>query len=104
MYAIVEIGGKQYRVEKDAVINVDAIAEPDTKEMSFDSVIMISDGGDVKLGRPYLDNVKVKATVLGEKKGDKVRGMKFKKRKNYTRTFGHRHLYLTLKIDDLAVS
>jgi large subunit ribosomal protein L21 len=103
MYAIVEIGGKQYRVEKDIVINVDAIAGPENKEMTFDSVILFSDGNDVKLGRPYLENVKVKATVLGETKGNKVRGVKFKKRKNHTRTFGHRHQYLTLKINDVAV-
>ncbi len=103
MYAIVEIGGKQYRVEKDAVINVDVVTGPENKEITFESVVLFSDGGDVRLGQPYLDNVKVKASVLGETKGDKVRGVKFKKRKNYTRTMGHRQRYLKIQILDVAV-
>jgi len=104
MYAIVEIGGKQYRVEKDAVINVDLVSGDDTKELAFKSVILLSNESDVRMGQPYLENVTVKATVIGQTKGDKVRGMKFKKRKNYTRTFGHREKYLQIKIDDVAVS
>lgn len=103
MYAIVEIGGKQYRVEKDAVINVDLVSSAETKELDFKSVVLFSNGTDIRMGKPYLDNVTVKATVMGETKGDKVRGVKFKKRKNYTRTFGHRAKYLTLKIQDVAV-
>ncbi|HOO72787.1 MAG TPA: 50S ribosomal protein L21 [Spirochaetota bacterium] len=104
MYAIVEIAGKQYKAEKDAVINVDRMKEDAGKELVLDRVLLYADGGTVKIGQPYLDSVKIKAEVLGEIKGKKVRGIKFKKRKNYTRTLGHRPVYSQLKVKDLVLS
>jgi large subunit ribosomal protein L21 len=62
---------------------------------------MIADGDNVKVGAPYLENSKVKAKNIGEVKGEKVRGIKFKKRKNYTRTLGHRQQYVQLKINEI---
>jgi large subunit ribosomal protein L21 len=103
MYAIVEVGGKQYRVEKDLILNVDKIDNQD-ETIILDKVLMYVDGDNVMLGQPYLDNVKVSAKNRGLVKGEKVRGIKFKKRKNYTRTLGHRQDYLQLKIDEVSVS
>lgn len=102
MYAIVEIGGKQYKVEKDMLVDVEKIDTGDKKELQFDTVLMSVDGENVKVGKPYVDGAKVKATVIDVVKGKKVLGVKFKKRKNYTRTVGARHLYLRLKIDELT--
>ena len=103
MYAIVEIAGKQYKVEKDIIVNVDRLKNsPET--IIIDKVLLYSNEGDIRIGQPYLDNVKVKAEVLGEIKGKKVRGIKFKKRKNYTRTLGHRPLYSQLKISELVAN
>ncbi len=101
MYAIVEIGGKQYKVQKDMIVDVEKVDVQDSKELQFDTVIMTVDGESVKVGQPYISGAKVKATVLDVVKGKKVLGVKFKKRKNYTRTYGARHQYLRLKIDDL---
>ena len=102
MYAIVEISSKQYKLEKDAIVNVDRLKTAD-KNLVLDKVILYSNDGDVKIGQPYLQNVKVKAEILGEVKGNKVFGIKFKKRKNYTRTIGHRAQYSQLKINEVVV-
>ncbi len=103
MYAIVEIAGKQYKVEKDIIINVDRLKDQQGEDVTIDKVLLISDDGSVQVGQPYLSNVSVKASFLGEVKGKKVRGIKFKKRKNYTRTLGHRHVYSQLKINEVVV-
>ncbi len=104
MYAIVEIAGKQYKVEKNIIISVDRLENKENEDITIEKVLLFADGEDVQIGQPYLSNVQVKASVLGEKKGDKVRGIKFKKRKNYTRTLGHRTIFSQLKINDLVVS
>jgi large subunit ribosomal protein L21 len=103
MYAIIEVNGKQYKVEKDITINVDTI-DDERETITLDKVLMFADGDKVMVGQPYLNNVKVTAQNLGVIRGKKVRGIKFKKRKNYTRTLGHRQDYLQLKISDLSAS
>lgn len=102
MYAIVEIGNKQYRIEKDMTIDVDKIST-ESENLTIDRVLMYVDGESVMIGKPYLNNVKVSAKVLGESRGKKVRGVKFKKRKNYTRTLGFKPPYVQLKIQEVAV-
>ncbi len=102
MYAIVEIAGKQYKVEKDLILNVDRLKDSE-ENLTIEKVLLFSNEGDVKIGHPYLQDVKIKAEVLGEIKGNKVKGVKFKKRKNYTRTVGHRPIYSQLKINELLV-
>jgi large subunit ribosomal protein L21 len=103
MYAIIEIGGKQYRVAKDATINIDKIGDQN-ETVTLEKVIMCVDGDKVMIGQPYLSNVKITAKNIGVVKNKKVKGIKFKKRKNYTRTLGHRQEYLQLKISDLLIS
>lgn len=103
MYAIVEIAGKQYRIEKDMLINVDRLKKTDNS-ITLDKVLLYSNENDIRVGNPYLSNVKVQAEVLGEIKGNKVSGIKFKKRKNYTRTIGHRAVYSQIKISDLTAN
>ncbi len=103
MYAIIEINGKQYKVEKDVMINVDILDEKN-ETVTLDKVLMFADGDKVMIGQPYLNNVKVTAKNMGVARGKKVRGIKFKKRKNYTRTLGHRQNYLQLKISELSAS
>ncbi|HON15701.1 MAG TPA: 50S ribosomal protein L21 [Spirochaetota bacterium] len=103
MYAIVEIAGKQYKVEKDAVINVDRLKGSEGS-IILDKVLLFSNDGNVMVGHPYLSNVKIQAEILGEIKGEKVRGIKFKRRKNYQRTLGHRQVYSQIKISDVVVN
>jgi large subunit ribosomal protein L21 len=104
MYAIVELGGKQYKVEKGLTINVDKLKGQEPGILICDKVLLLSDGDKIIVGKPYLSNVQVSLDVIGTVKGKKVRGIKFKKRKNYTRTLGHRPLYLQMKVKDLTVS
>ncbi len=103
MYAIVDLGGKQYKVEKDMTIDVDAFTPESADKVTIERVLMLVDGENVMIGKPYLNNVRVIASILGTAKGKKVRGIKFKKRKNYTRTLGMRPRYLQLKIQDVAL-
>jgi len=103
MYAIVEIAGKQYKVEKYAVINVDRLKGSEGS-ITLDKVLLFSNDGNVMVGHPYLSNVKIQAEILGEIKGEKVRGIKFKRRKNYQRTLGHRQVYSQIKISDVVVN
>ncbi len=104
MYAIVEIGGKQYKLEKDATVNVDKLESNENDLLTLDKVLLYADGDNVMIGQPYLSNVKVEALVVGNLKGKKVRGIKFKKRKNYTRTLGFRPEFSQLKINNFLVS
>jgi len=104
MYAIVEIAGKQYKIAKDSIVNVDKLAVKENEQVVIDKVLFVAKEGEVFIGQPYLDNVKVVAKNLGDFKGEKVRGIKFKKRKNYTRTIGHRTIFSQLKIDDLVLN
>ncbi|MCL1911318.1 MAG: 50S ribosomal protein L21 [Leptospirales bacterium] len=104
MYAIVEIAGKQYKIEKDQTISVDFLDKQEDEIFDVSTVLLFADEAGTFVGKPYLENVKVKVQYLGDVKGDKVRGMKFKKRKGYTRTLGHRQRYSRLKISELAMN
>lgn len=103
MYAIVEMGGKQYKVEKDKTIAVDLLQANNDETLTIDKVIMVVDGDKILVGQPYLSNVQVKAKVAGMVRGQKVRGIKFRKRKNYTRTIGHKQPYTSITIVDMLV-
>ena len=104
MYAIVEIAGKQYKVEKDATINVDKLDSAENEDLVIDKILLCANGENVMVGQPYLKNVKITAKVLGVIKGDKVRGIKFGKRKRRERTLGHRQNYSRIKISELSLS
>ena len=101
MYAIIETGGKQYRVEKGDVIDVELL-EAQESTIEFGNVLFINDGSGVKLGNPYVVKSHVKAELLQEVKGPKVVAFKYKKRKGYRRKVGHRQRYLRVKITDIV--
>lgn len=102
MYALVEIKGKQYKALKGALLKVDRFGEETGRELEFDSVLLVSDEGKTKVGQPYLRGVKVKAVVEEHGRGRKIRVFKYKKRKNYRRTRGHRQRYTLLRVQDIA--
>lgn len=101
MYALVEIKGKQYKAQKGALLKVDKLGKETGDSVEFDSVLMIS-GDDVKVGTPYLDGVKVTATVEDERRDKKINVIKFKKRKNYRRKMGHRQTYSYIRVNDIT--
>jgi large subunit ribosomal protein L21 len=101
LYAIIESGDKQFRVEKGMRLNVPLMEiEPDTK-VSFDKVLLCSNGTDVCVGTPTVENATVEATAIGETKDEKIRVFKMKRRKKYRRTRGHRQAYTLLQINAL---
>ena len=101
MYALVEIKGKQYKAEKGALLRVDKIEAEDGSALNFDSVLLISNGADVKVGTPYVKGASIKTKVEGETQGDKVRIFKYIRRKNYAKRQGHRQQYTLVRVEDI---
>jgi large subunit ribosomal protein L21 len=101
MYAIVEIAGQQFKVEKGQEIFVHRLSEDEGKQVSFDKVLLTDNEGVVNVGAPTL-KLKVSATVLGHVQGDKVIVFKKKRRKGYRRLNGHRQQFTKIKIDSIA--
>jgi large subunit ribosomal protein L21 len=103
MYAIIEDGGKQYRVEQGMELNVELqeLAEG-AKTLTFDRVLLVGQGETTKVGRPLVAGAKVLATVLGESKGPKLDTLVMRRRKNSKKAFGHRQHYLRVKIDEIV--
>ena len=101
MYALVEFKGKQYKVEKGASLKVDLIdAEPGTK-LDIDTVLLVS-GDTVTVGSPYVAGAKVSATVESHGKDDKIIVFKYKPKKDYRRTQGHRQRFSIISIGEIT--
>ena len=101
MYAIVNTGGKQYKIQQGDVLRVEKIPGEVGSPVSFDKVLMFSDGENVNIGRPVLDNVAVKGHIVDQGKGKKIVVFKYKRRKRYRRKLGHRQQYTEIKIDSI---
>jgi large subunit ribosomal protein L21 len=103
MYAIFKALGKQFRAEKGQVVRVPLMqAEPGAK-VTFDEVLLSSDGSSIKAGAPLIKGAKVEAEVVGHGKEDKIYVFKFKRRKNYRRKTGHRQKFTEVRITDVKV-
>lgn len=102
-YAVIRSGGKQYKVTKGDVLEVDKIAEESEKPFVFDDVLLVVDEGNVSIGKPSLDNVKVKAKLIEQKKGDKIYVMKYKAKSRYRRRTGFRSHLSVVQIESIEV-
>jgi large subunit ribosomal protein L21 len=105
VYAIISDGAHQYRVEEGQVFEVQRKdLDEDAKTIEFDRILMVGDlEGGPKIGQPVVDGARVKATVLGEIKGDKIIVQKFRRRKGYSLKKGHRQRHLRVKVDEIEV-
>ncbi len=101
MYAVIETGGKQYRVAQGDVIRVEKLAAAEGESVTFDRVLMVGDGGEARLGAPLVEGGKVVADVEAHGRGDKVTIIKFRRRQKYRRKQGHRQDYTQLRITDI---
>jgi large subunit ribosomal protein L21 len=101
MYAIIETGGKQYKVSENEIIKVEKLDAEEGSDFEFSKVILINKDGEITTGNPYLENARVIGEVLETKKDKKIIVFKFKRRKNYKRKKGHRQFYTKLKIKDI---
>ncbi|OGC22709.1 50S ribosomal protein L21 [candidate division WOR-1 bacterium RIFOXYB2_FULL_42_35] len=100
MYAIIETGGKQYKVEKGDIIEVELLDAE--KSITFSEVLLVSDDGKVEIGTPYVKDAKVAATILGTGKDKKAVTFKYKNKTNYHRTKGHRQPFTRLQIEEIT--
>ena len=101
MYAIIETGGKQYKVQEGDIITVEKLAADEGSNYTFDKVLFVAKDEKTSFGEPYVKDASVTASVLGDGKGKKVVVYKFKAKKNYHRKKGHRQPFTKLKIDSI---
>ena len=98
MYAIIESCGKQYKVSEGDVIFFEKLDAEEGKTVTFENVVLVSDGEKIEVGTPYVTGVKVEGKVVSHGKGKKILVYKYKAKKNYRRTQGHRQPYTKVEI------
>lgn len=102
MFAVIATGGKQYRVQEGSVLRIEKLPEAAGASVEFDRVLLVGEGADVKLGKPFIDGGKVTATIESHGKSDKVRIVKFRRRKHYKREKCHRQEYTQIKVTGIV--
>ena len=102
MYAIVQTGGKQYRIQPGDVLNVELLSADEGATIELDKVLMVGDGENIQIGAPLLSGAKVTAEVLGEARGEKLRVFRYKSKVRYRRTTGHRQKYTRIRINEIV--
>ena len=103
MYAIIEACGKQYKVTEGDVVFFEKLDAEEGKKVTFDKVILVSDDKKVQVGNPYVKSIKVEGKVVSHGKGKKILVFKYKAKKNYRRTQGHRQPYTKVEITNIKL-
>jgi len=103
MYAVLTTGGKQYRVQKGETLKIEKIPGDVGSQVAFDQVLMVSDGDRVEIGQPLVENAVVNAHIVEQGKHKKILVFKYKRRKRFRRTQGHRQQFTAVKIDDISL-
>ncbi|MCH8551938.1 MAG: 50S ribosomal protein L21 [Natronospirillum sp.] len=98
MYAVIKSGGKQYRVQEGQLLKLEKIESETGSKITFDDVLLVGNGDDVKIGEPVVKGAKVTAEVVAQGRHPKVRIIKFKRRKHHMKTMGHRQWFTQVKI------
>ena len=101
MYAVIETGGKQYKVAEGDIVAIERLAVEKDTVYTFDKVLLTADKDNVSIGQPYTET-KVTAKVLGEEKDKKVIVQKFKNKTGYSRKQGHRQIYTMVQIEKIS--
>ena len=104
MYAVIEACGKQYKVTKGDVVFFEKLEVEEGKKVTFDKVVLLSEEGKVEVGAPYVKGVKVEGKVVSHGKGKKILVYKYKAKKNYRRTQGHRQPYTKVEITGIKTA
>ena len=102
MYAVIESGGKQHRVEPGEVVQLEKLDVAEGETVDFDKVMLIGDGDNVQIGTPYVEGGKVVAEVVKQGRGEKVTIIKMKRRKHYRRQAGHRQYLTSVRIKEIT--
>ena len=101
MYAVIETGGKQYRVQQGDVVFVEKLEVEEGANISFDKVLLVSKDGELVAGKPYVDGAKVEAVVLEQGKAKKIIVFKYKAKKNIRKKQGHRQPFTKIRIENI---
>jgi large subunit ribosomal protein L21 len=101
IYAVIEIGGKQYKVAPKQTIEVERLGVPEGETVELDKVLFIGGNGDTLVGNPIIKGAKVVATCLGEARGEKVIVFKYKSKVRYRRKKGHRQTYTRILVNEI---
>jgi large subunit ribosomal protein L21 len=102
MFAVIQTGGKQYRVSEGTVLRVEKLLADAGATVEFGEILMVGEGASVKLGKPFLSGAKVTATVQAHGRSAKVRIVKFRRRKHYLRQGTHRQSYTEIKVTGIT--
>jgi large subunit ribosomal protein L21 len=103
MYAVIQTGGKQYKVAQGEVLKIETLVAEEGQEVQFDKVLMIQSEAGTKVGQPYLEGGKVTATVKSHGRHPKVKIVKFRRRKHYMKQAGHRQNFTEVEITGISV-
>ena len=104
MFAIIQAGGRQVKVNPGSVVTLDRVDAEVGKEVTFDQVLFLEkDGGEVLAGAPFVANAKVVGVVDGEARGPKIRVFRKKRRKGFRKTRGHRSTYTRVRVTDIVI-
>ena len=101
MYAVVRTGGKQYRLGVGDSVKVEKLSDEVGNIVELSQILMVSDGGEVKVGTPLVPGASIKAEIVGHGRNKKIRVFKMKRRKKYRRTQGHRQAFTQLKVTEI---
>lgn len=101
MFAVIQTGAKQYKVEKGTQIAVEKLDAKEGSEITLENVLLVDDKGNTKVGTPLVEGASVKAKVLEQGKADKIKVFKMKPKKRYQKTQGHRQMQTVLEITDI---
>jgi large subunit ribosomal protein L21 len=104
MYAVIRTGGKQYRVSAGEALRIEKLAAAAGAEIILSDVLLVGNGDQVTVGAPLVAGATVKATVLSQGRGDKVKIFKMRRRKHYRKTQGHRQAYTEIRIDSISTN
>ena len=102
MYAVLKTGGKQYRVEPGKIFKVEKLPGDVGEEVFLKNVLMVSDGENIEIGKPILENYWVKCRIIEQGRSRKIIVFKYKRRKGYKRTRGHRQHFTALKVEEIG--
>ncbi len=104
MYAVIAAGGKQYKVEEGDVLRIEKVVGNVGDTFTFDKVLLVADGEALTIGKPVVENASVNAQIVEQDKSKKILVFKYKRRKGYRRTQGHRQPYTAIKIGSIVTA
>lgn len=102
MYAVIQTGGKQYRVSEGDIVKVEKLTAEEGASIDFDQILMVADGDNIKVGTPYVAGGRVTATIASHGRAKKVKIIKFRRRKHHMKQMGHRQSFTALKITSIS--